>query len=417
VFRGSLLIATIAALALMVTGAQAAPGNLDAQWGSGGAVFTNFGGTDDTAYGVAVQSDGNVVAAGKQEGTTDNIALARYQSKNGALDGNCAQKGKVTASFTSTSDETARGVIARPAGNGGQIAVAGWTDANGVDDDFAVMQFTKSCALDKNWNKSGMTRTDFGGNDHGRALAVRSDGKLIVVGVTDVDDPGDTALARYLTSGKLDTSWGTDGRIVYDQSDGGSYDDAVAVLIQPDGKIVTAGSGFTGGGFDMIVSRFNSDGTPDLSFGNGTNGQQFVDFGGQDAAFAVALYGSDIVVGGSSDGDGAVARLSGVDGSVDWTDTEDFGGSDDQINGIGVHNGFIVAAGATNESGDYNYIMARWDGGSTLDPGFGGTGIVETDFGGDEGARALAIKNGKAIAAGDNTAKGTDDFITARYSL
>src|SRR6476660_5552066 len=149
----------------MVTGAQAAPGNLDNAWGSGGVVLTSQGSGDDTAYGVTVQSNGDVVAAGLQEGSTDNMALARYKSKNGALDGSCAGKGKVTASFNSTSNETARGVWVRPASVGGQIDLAGWTDANGVDDDFAVMQFTSACKLDKNWNKSGMTRTDFGGTE------------------------------------------------------------------------------------------------------------------------------------------------------------------------------------------------------------------------------------------------------------
>lgn len=411
------MIVTIAALALMVTGAQAAPGNLDAGFGTGGLVRTNFG-SDETAYGEAISYDANIVAAGKQEGSTDNIVLAKYLWKNGKLDGTFGKSGKVTASFNSTSNETARGVVTRPAGDGGQIDVAGWTDASGVDDDFAVMQFTKTGSLDKNWNKSGTRRTDFGGDDHGRALALRSDGKLIVVGSTDFSGGGDTALARYLQNGKLDTNWGTGGMLVYDQSDAGSYDDAVAVLIQPDGKIVTAGSGFTTADFDMIVSRFNPDGSPDLSFGMGTNGQQFVDFGGQDAAFAVALLGGDIVVGGTSDGDWALARLDGVDGSIHWTNTYDLGGADENINGLQVHDGFIVAAGNTDAVADYDFAIGRFDGGGTLDPGFGGgLGYVITDFGGDDGARALLIKSGKAIPAGETTVGGTDDFALARYSL
>ncbi len=74
----------------------------------------------------------DVVAAGSQDGgSTDNIVLAKYLWKNGALDGSFGKKGKVTASFNSNSNETARGVISRPASNGGQINVAGWTDASG----------------------------------------------------------------------------------------------------------------------------------------------------------------------------------------------------------------------------------------------------------------------------------------------
>jgi len=46
-----------------------------------------------------------------------------------------------------------------------------------------------------------------------------------------------------------------------------------------------------------------------------------------------------------------------------------------------------------------------------------GAGFVQTDFGGDEGARWLLIKSGKAIAAGNSDTAGTDDFALARYSL
>ncbi len=420
-FKGSLSIAAMAALALMVTGAQAAPGNLDTSWGGAGLVRTNFG-NDEAAYGEAISYDANIVAAGKQDGgSTDNVVLAKYLSKNGALDGSFGKKGKVTASFNSTSNETARGVVTRPAGNGGQIDVAGWTDANGVDDDFAVMQFTKAGVLDKNWNGSGMTKTDFGGNDHGRALALRSDGKLIVVGVTDVSGSSDTALARYLKNGKLDTNWGTGGMIVYDQSDNNTYDDAVAVLIQPDGKIVTVGSTMGAADFDCVISRFNADGSPDLGFGTGTNGQEIVDFGGQDACFAEAFYGGDIIIagqGGPTSDDAVLARISGLDGSVVWSNNYDFGGGE-QINGVQVHNGFIVAAGADDNSGTPDdFLIARWDGDGNTDTTFGGgAGFVQTEFGGDEGARSLLIKSGKAIAAGNSDTAGTDDFALARYSL
>jgi uncharacterized delta-60 repeat protein len=415
-----LLIAAMAALALMVTGAQAAPGNLDNAWGTGGVVLTSLGNGDETAYGVAVQSDGNVVAAGLQEGSTDNVGLARYQSKNGALDGSFGSKGKTTASLTSTSNETARGIVVRPAGDGGQIDVAGWTDASGVDDDFAIMQFTKAGKLDKNWNKSGMTRTDFGGNDHGRALALRSDGKVIVAGVTDLNDAGDTALARYLKNGKLDTSWGTGGMVVTDQSNSGAYDDAVAVLIQPDGKIVTVGS-TQQADFDCVISRFNADGSPDLGFGTGGNGQEFVDFGDQDACFAEAFYGGDIIIAGQSGVPGqiALARISGLDGTVVWQNTYNPSGGGEQINGVQVHNGLIVVAGATDNSGTPDdFLIARFDGDGNPDLSFGGgAGFVQTDLGGDEGGRALVVKNNKAIAAGNSDTRGTDDFAVLRYTL
>jgi len=91
----------------------------------------------------------------------------------------------------------------------------------------------------------------------------------------------------------------------------------------------------------------------------------------------------------------------------------------EQINGVQVHNGFIVAAGAEDNSGTPDdFLIARWDGDGNTDTTFGGgAGFVQTDFGGDEGARWLLIKSGKAIAAGNSDTAGTDDFALARYSL
>ena len=84
----------MAALVLMVTGAQAAPGNLDTSWGGAGLVRTNFG-NDEAAYGEAISYDANIVAAGKQDGgSTGNIVLAKYLWKNGALDRQLRQEGQ-----------------------------------------------------------------------------------------------------------------------------------------------------------------------------------------------------------------------------------------------------------------------------------------------------------------------------------
>jgi uncharacterized delta-60 repeat protein len=228
-------------------------------------------------------------------------------------------------------------------------------------------------------------------------------------------------MARYLKSGKLDVNWQTGGMVTYDQSDGGGYDDAVAVLIQPDGKIVTVGTTFGATpDADCVISRFNPDGSPDTGFGTGSNGQEIVDFGDQDSCFAEAFFGGDIIIAGHNlAGDIVLARISGLDGSVVWQNTYDPTGGAEQINAVQVHNGLIVVAGASDATGNPDdFLIARFDGDGNPDLSFGGgAGYVQTELGGDEGARALVIKNNKAVAAGNSDTKGTDDFAVLRYTL
>jgi len=94
--------------------------------------------------------------------------------------------------------------------------------------------------------------------------------------------------------GDLDLGFDGDGKTTIDY---GGFDGASAVLVQPDGKIVVAGHGFPGG--DFAVLRLNPDGSPDRGFG--TAGSLAVDFGGYDEARAVALQADGkLMVAGST---------------------------------------------------------------------------------------------------------------------
>ena len=83
------------------------PSGLDAGFGAGGKVITEFGGTTsgDWASGVAVQPDGKVVAAGQTNvhGPTD-FALARYYP-NGTLDSSFGTGGKVITDFAGFNED------------------------------------------------------------------------------------------------------------------------------------------------------------------------------------------------------------------------------------------------------------------------------------------------------------------------
>ena len=127
--------------------------------------------------------------------------------------------------------------------------------------------------LDPTFGTGGMVMTDLNrSTDLANAMAIQSDGKLVVVGQTyknnDYSDE-DFAVARYNTDGTLDTTFGAGGRVRTDFP--GLAAVPSSVVIQPDGKIVVAGGAFPLFTFlgDFKVVRYNPNGSLDRSFGSG----------------------------------------------------------------------------------------------------------------------------------------------------
>ena len=147
--------------------------------------------------------------------------------------------------------------------------------------------------------------TDFGGSvDRAFAMALQPDGKLVVAGDSDAN----FALARYNSDGSLDAGFGTGGKVI---TSFGGTDQASAVILQPDGKIVVAGQTDTGVSIDFALARYMPDGSLDGAFGSG--GRVTTNFIGNsdDLGSAVALQSDGkIVVGGTSDDNFALARYT-----------------------------------------------------------------------------------------------------------
>ena len=131
--------------------------------------------------------------------------------------------------------------------------------------------------LDASFGVGGKVRTTFGSDGGlGRAVAIEPDGKIVAAGFTESDD---FAVARYDPDGSLDQSFGSGGKVVTD-FDNSSADIALAAALAPDGKIVVAGGSDAGGalgGFDFALVRYNLDGSLDQSFGS--DGKILTDLG------------------------------------------------------------------------------------------------------------------------------------------
>jgi uncharacterized delta-60 repeat protein len=285
-------------------------GSLDTTFDTDGVVTTDFGTSTDEAYGVAIQSDGKIVVAGTSTSSTtaEDFALARYNS-NGSLDTTFDGDGKVTTDIFLSFD-FARAVAIQA---DGKIVVAGYTRIS-PDADFAVVRYNSNGSLDTSFGSGGKVVTEFNaGNPFNStnvyALALQSDGKIVVVGDTYDGNTGfkDFALVRYTSNGFLDTSFDTDGKVTTGFSSGD--DIAYAVAVQSNGKIVVAGTSSTVIR-DFALARYNSNGSLDTTFD--TDGKVTTDFDATtNLAYALAIQSDGkIVVVGENLGDFALVRYN-----------------------------------------------------------------------------------------------------------
>jgi uncharacterized delta-60 repeat protein len=405
------------------------PGTLDPSFGTGGMVTTDFGGSSAEVRALAVQPDGKIVAAGGAfvSGISD-FALARY-NPDGTLDGSFGIGGTATSPFDFPgSFDQVSGVVIQP---DGKIVLAGSTGVNGFAV-FALARYNSNGTLDAGFGTGGMMTTDFGQlSAEAFSVAVQPDGKIVLAGEANIDGGYDFALARYNSNGTLDASFGTGGKVAsaFPSGQGFSFGQAFSVAVQPDGRIVAAGYAWINGGFDFAVARYNSNGTPDASFGVG--GTVTTDFAGpNDHAFSIAVQpDGKLVVGGAAGGfvtrgfDFALARYNsngtldanfGTDGKV----TTDLASVQDVPSSIALQgDGKIILVGRTSVGENENFALARYNSNGTLDTGFGTGGKVTTDFAGstDEPSAVALQGDGNIVVAGLAENNARYDFALARY--
>jgi uncharacterized delta-60 repeat protein len=247
-----------------------------------GIVTTAVGSADDYAQAIAVQPDGKVLVGGTATTTTDDFALVRY-NRDGTLDTSFGSGGRVTTDFAGAGD-VGRSIALQA---DGRILMAGYA-SNGATADFALVRYNADGSLDTSFGIGGKVLTAVGdSDDQALCIAVQPDGK-IVVGGTSYNSTWDFALARYNADGTLDTSFSGDGTVITAVDSG--FDGGFSVAIQPDGRIVLGGSSIDSGGTirRFSIARYTTTGALDTSFSG--DGRLLTDVGASvDQAYAIAL--------------------------------------------------------------------------------------------------------------------------------
>jgi uncharacterized delta-60 repeat protein len=256
-----------------------------------------------------------------------------------------------------------------------------------------------------------VTHSINGSDDKIWSVALQPDGKIVAAGYSYAGTLMNFALSRYLADGSLDTSFSSNG-IVTDTL-GTSLCAFHGVVVQPDGKIVAAGFARINLQDDMVIARYNSDGSIDAGFG--IAGKTKCDFNGMhDDILAVALQpdGKIIAAGVAGNpqltGDFALVRLN-TDGTPDTSFSND--GKTNFNFGTGAAlgtamalqpDGKIVISGYTADGNDNDFALARINSNGELDSAFGNYGKQITAITPDnENSFAVALQtDGKIVLAG-----------------
>jgi uncharacterized delta-60 repeat protein len=290
----------------------------------------------------------------------------------GELDPTFSSDGKVFTDVFGQFYDTLLDTAVQP--DGKIVAVGSWGgDYCGfaaVHCNFVLVRYNPNGSVDSSFGANGRVLTDFDGDDDvARAVAIQPDGRIVVAGsaAIGIREP-DFALARYRIDGSLDPSFSGDGKLTTPLSGTETVSD---VLIQPNGSIVAVGYTDTYGDEDFAVARYYPTGTLDPSFAG--DGIQTTGLGHDERADAAALQadGKIIVVG------------------TRWED-------DDSC--------FACK--------DRDLALARYNPNGTLDASFDGDGKMTDGLGGDEGLEAVTVmRDGRFVVAGNSSG----DFYAARY--
>ncbi|MCG3113844.1 MAG: CHRD domain-containing protein [Candidatus Manganitrophus sp. SB1] len=314
------------------------PATIDPTFDSDGIVSTPLG-SSSSITGLAVQTDGKIIAVGQSNLSGSHFTLVRY-NPDGSPDTTFGTNNDGIVTTTIGASSIARNVALQ---TDGKIVVGG-DSAN----QFALARYNSDGTRDSTFGNDGIVTTTIGSSSFGLDLVIQADGKIILAGQTNPVGGGAVtfALARFNTNGSPDTTFDTDGIVTAPAGE------VRAVALQADGKIIVAGR--SANHFTLV--RYNANGTLDTTF----------------------------------DTDGIVTTIIGTTNSI-------------ILDLIIQPNGKIVALGQSNSGGVTTVALTRYNENGSLDNTFSTDGIVTTAIAVSTlSYQAVALQADGKILAGGN---------------
>ncbi len=455
-------------------------GSFDATFGVGGKQSTPLGINYPDISSVKMQSDGKIIVGTFSGSGTNSFCLLRYQS-NGILDLSFNGTGIVITDFDnnpSTYDylydievlrdnkiiavgatynaSTPTNAIAQYLPNGnldvsfngnGKLSIAGVGGSNTafnskIQNDGKVLlcfyklgYFSLARLHDlTNFNSNnGKMITQIGTSaDVANAIAIRPNGKIIIGGyasnAVNSTSNNDFALVGYNADGSFDYTFGNNA-VVKTEFIAFSNEEIRALAIQPDGKVIAAGTVGSGAATNIVVARYAADGSGlDATFG--VNGRIIIDFSGtQENVFCMALLsdGKILVAGSVVNGtntDVAIIKLTSL-GGLDGT----FGVNGRFSTNMGAGYTYALARGIAMQT-DNKIVLGVYANGDFGVVRLNATGVLDTSFDVDGKVTAtfsattfeevcgiFVLSDGKIIVSGNTDfVSNQDDFAVMRFN-
>ncbi len=293
-----------------------------------------------------------------------------------------------------------------------------FNDVTGLED-IGNMRLTPDGSVDLSFGDSGRVSLDYGSHEEGHAIIQQPDGKILITGHSNYDAPTGTIgtkmnnffVARLSPAGMPDPNFGYDGFFTLDVN-GNSSDYSKDMILKSDGKILCSGTSSNGSSRYCTLIQLNTDGTLDPTFGAGGVMQQLIGTDGILWHITMQSDGKIIGVGqaifAGSDYNLIIARYN-FDGSIDssfsndgWA-SFDLGGFDEKFeSAVCQSDGKIVVAGYTYNGIIGNPVVFRFNSDGTLDSEFASNGIfiLTSNIEFDETKSCTISSDGRIVVTG-----------------
>lgn len=335
----------------------------------------------------------------------------------GDLDTSFGTTGIVTTTIPGSTFAAFPDVVVQP---DGKLVISFTANTASGGFDMILARYHPNGSLDTTFSGDGIVTSPFAISafDQARALALQPDGKILAGGSVG----SSFALVRFNTDGSLDTTFDGDGIVTTSIFSSGTLS---AISVQPDGKIVAGSDVLNSVNEDFFaVVRYNANGSLDTSFGNsGVTTANFgvVDFFGD---LTIQPDGKIIAVGlgnaSSSNTTLAMIRLN-PNGTFDNSFDGDGIVATPFVKLYELHSVDLQADGRIVVGGQQNgvFTVFRYTTNGSLDNTFDGDGVAAADFANGGGARDVRVTgNGKIVAVGDSFSSGVGgyDFAAASFN-